>query len=197
MKKLFPVLEYMNVPNLITTLGLASGVAAYYLLTEGHFNGMVLCLFIASLMDLLDGFIATKMNRQTSFGQGMDSLVDFFVCCAFPVVAAFVTFDSDIFLTIAALFYCACGLWRLAYYYATSSENRKYFTGIPVPGVMLLVIAALWATLRFELPVWVLSATFAIMGLLMISCFKINKYGFCQKMLGGLWLVFIIVIMAL
>ena len=197
MKKVFPALEYMNTPNFITTLGLALGVTACYFLTESNLKAIVLCLFIASFLDFLDGFVAMKTDCYTSFGQILDSLVDFFICCIIPAAAALVFLDAGVFLVATAAFYCACGLWRLAYYHITAAKNREYYTGLPVPGGMLIVIAALWAALQYGLPAWVLIAVFALTGLLMVSYIKIKKYGICQKTLCVLSLVFTVMVTAI
>ena len=197
MKKVFPALAYMNTPNLITTLGLALGVTAFYFLTESNLKAIVLCLFIASFLDFLDGFVAMKTDCRTNFGQILDSLVDFFICCVFPVAAVLVFLDAGVFLVATAAFYCACGLWRLAYYQITAAKKLEYYTGLPVPGAMLFVIAALWSALQYGLPAWILIAVFSLAGLLMVSFIRIKKYGVCQKTLCVLSLVFTVMVTAI
>jgi len=80
-------------------------------------------------------------------------------------------------------------MWRLAYYQVTSVDavvKRTYFTGLPVPGGALLVTIAIWVTVNFGLPAWVCTLAFLMTGLLMLSFFKLEKYGLWQK---AMWLL--------
>jgi CDP-diacylglycerol--serine O-phosphatidyltransferase len=208
MKKIFPVLQHANIPNVITTLGLCFGVAACFFLYDNNLRGVLLCMFFASLMDLIDGFAAIKFNQQTNFGIYADTLVDFFICNIMPVLIAFVFVGNDILLMCGLGFYCVCGMWRLANYIIIATEvievtetseepgmeKRNYYTGLPVPSAMLLVALAIWGVVQYSLPVWLCILAFFLTGLLMISSIKFRKYGFVQKSLWGLCLAFFAVI---
>ncbi|MCL2579690.1 MAG: CDP-alcohol phosphatidyltransferase family protein [Oscillospiraceae bacterium] len=190
MKKIFPALEYVNVPNLTTTVGLWFGIAAAYFLFEGDLRAALFCLGAALFMDLADGFLAGKLDRKTHFGAIMDSLVDFFVCCATPVWMVFIFLGNSLPLTIAIAFYAGCGLWRLAYYGVTS-DNRNYFTGLPVPGGLLLISMTVWLYVHHNISQPACVAIFLLTGLLMISRLKMKKYGLFQMSLWLLGLVFL------
>ena len=194
MKKYFPVLQYINIPNTFTTLGLVFGVVAIYFMTQGSLKGVLICLLLASLMDLVDGYFAVKLNQQTRFGEYADSLVDFFICCIMPVVIVYYFVANDLLIIISLLFYSICGLWRLAHFNVVASEKRNYFTGLPVPGAMLLVAIAIWAVVQYGLPAWLCVAAFFITGLLMISFFKIKKFGVGHKVLCAVDVGFFILI---
>lgn len=193
MKRYFPALEYINAPNLTTTVGLLFGVAAAYYLYIGNLRGALFCLFFALFMDLADGFLAGKLDRKTHFGAIMDSLVDFFVCCATPVWMVFLFVGHSLPLTASIAFYAVCGLWRLAYYGVTSGE-RSYFTGLPVPGGLLLVAVAIWGRAYHGFPEWACVAVFSLTGLLMISRMRMEKYGLFQKSLWVLGLGFMVLV---
>jgi len=197
MKKYFPIFQYVNIPNLITTLGLVFGVAACYFLTEGSLQGTLICLSLAMLMDFFDGFFAGKLNSRTTFGQSLDSLVDFFVCCVMPVLMVLTFVGSSLTLICAAAFFCACGLWRLSYYNVTAVEKRAYFTGLPVPGAALLAAIGIWAAAYYELFDWVLAAVLFLAGLLMVSFIKLKKYGLWQKALLVIGLIFLTAVIML
>ena len=195
MKRFFPVLKHMNIPNLITTLGLLVGMAAIYFVGEASLRGALFCLFAASFIDLIDGFIAAKLNQQTRFGTYADSLVDYFVCCIMPAVIAYTFLGPDIWLLCGMGLYCVCGMWRLANFNIAASEKQTHFTGLPVPGAMLFVSIAVWSSVRFGLPVWAGTAAFALSGGFMISGIKMKKYGLSQKILWLVWLAFVVWIM--
>jgi CDP-diacylglycerol--serine O-phosphatidyltransferase len=192
MKKHIPVLQYANVPNVITTLGLFSGIAACYFLLQGNLRATIICLMASTLIDFVDGYVALKLDQQTSFGQYLDALVDFFVCCAIPAFMLNTLAANTVLMLVASSFYCACGLWRLAYYISVTAEDKHpYFTGLPVPGAMLLVVAPIWAATYHGLPAWVCFVGFFIAGALMVSSIRLKKYGVCQKLLCVLWLLFL------
>jgi len=195
MKSFFPALQYFNVPNAFTTLGLLFGIAACYLLAAGNVSGVIICLFLSTFIDFVDGFFAIKLNQQTNFGQYMDSIVDFFICCAIPVFMLYTLSGGSALTVTAAVVYCVCGLWRLAYYISvTAAEKQSYYTGLPVPGGMLLSVASIWLVTSFELPVWICTVVFVLTGLLMASSIKLKKYGLCQKLLCVLWPAFMVAV---
>jgi len=196
MKNYFPVLQHVNPPNIVTTLGLAFGVAACYFLVAGSLRGTIVCMFIAMLMDVLDGFIATKLNCKSVFGQQMDSIVDFFICCAMPVWMVFTFVGTGAHFVAAMVFYSACGLWRLAHFNITS-KARTHFTGLPVPGAVVIACLVIWLTVQHDLPDWPLTATLFLCGVLMLSRFTITKYGPLQKALWVAGAIFVIVVVVL
>jgi len=190
MKKIIPVMQYANIPNLLTTLGLCFGIAACYYLSERSLKGVLICMFSASLIDLADGFLAVKLDKQTNFGKYMDTLTDFFICCVMPVLMVVTFVGNGILLMGGIGFFCVCGLWRLANYNVSMPVKQTRFIGLPVPGAMLFVSMAIWGTVRYDLAVWWCVPIFFLTGLLMVSSFKLKKYGFWQMALWAVWLAF-------
>jgi len=198
MKKYFPSLQYANVPNIITTFGLFFGIAAcYFLVVERDLRSAIILLSVSMLMDLVDGLLAAKLKQQTLFGQYLDSLVDFFICCIVPVMAVYVFLEPNILTFIAAGFASACGLWRLAYFNVTAQEKRNYFTGMPVPGGALLTSMSIWLVVYYGFPAWICTLAFFLAGLMMTSYFKLEKYGIWQKALWGVGVAFVITVIVL
>ena len=195
MKRIFPVLEYVNIPNLATSAGLLFGIAACYFIVLGSMRGAFLCVAFAMLMDLIDGFLADRLKQKTLFGQYLDSLVDFFICCVMPMLLTLTFVGNSLWLVSAVAFSCVCGLWRLAHFNVTAAEKKPYFTGLPVPGGALLISMAMWLTVHYDFPQWVSVAVSFVTGLLMISYFKLQKYGLWQKMLWGIGMVFFVIIL--
>ncbi|MCL2527615.1 MAG: CDP-alcohol phosphatidyltransferase family protein [Defluviitaleaceae bacterium] len=193
--KFFPALGHLNIPNAITTLGLIFGIAACYYLVGQNFRAAMVCLFFAGVCDLVDGWFANKLNQQSRMGQAMDSLVDFFICVIMPVWIVHAFMGDNWPITIGLGFYCICGLWRLAYY--NINEADKSFTGLPVPGSMMLVTMATWAIVYNNFPEWVLTITFFVTGTLMISRFQLAKYGKWQIVMGLVGLIFFIMVLVL
>jgi CDP-diacylglycerol--serine O-phosphatidyltransferase len=198
--RLFPVMEHINFPGLLTTLGLLMGAAtAYLLIHQDDLRWAVLALFFCGILDLADGLAASRLNIITNFGKQLDSLVDFFTCCIMPIIIVYLFFYESYFVIGAMAFYAICGLWRLAFYNITpqsvEKDGKKYFTGLPVPGAMMVITMIFWFTLRFEWPAWVLGITFLFIGCMMISFVKLRKYGPWQWILWAVGCGFIVYVM--
>ena len=198
MKQHFPVLQYMNVPNFITTLGLFFGIVGIYYLMQFNLRWVLVCLFLAMVMDVIDGFAAGKLKQQTRFGQQMDLLNDFFICCILPVGMVYVFVGDDVLYIGALMFYAASGLWRLAHFtlMAAEGQNSGFYTGLPVPGAVLIVCLSVWLVRYHGLPPWLSAAVLLLTGLLMASSFKLKKYGMMQKVSWVVGLAFFVVIVA-
>ena len=197
MKKHFPVLQHVNLPNLITTLGMLFGVAACYYLVNDYLRATIICLFFAMFMDVLDGFFAGKLNCKSEFGQQLDSLVDFFICCVMPVWMVFTFVGTSAYLIGAVAFYAACGLWRLAHFNLSAHESRPNFSGLPVPGAVVTACLALWLNALDVFPSWALAAVLFLAGGMMISRVKIKKYGPLQKAVWVAGLIFVVLLVVL
>ena len=196
MNKFFPVLQHLNIPNSFTTLGMAFGVAACYRLMQGDLRTTFAFLFLAMAMDVIDGFTAGKLNQKTRFGQQMDSLVDYFICCVMPIFMIFAFVGYSILLIGSVTVYAAAGLWRLAHFNLLAAEGKTgaYFVGLPVPGAMLLVSISVWMVTYFACPPYLSAGVLLISGLLMASSLKIKKYGLLQKASWVLGLVFLVLV---
>jgi len=180
----------MNIPNVITTAGLVFGIFAAYFLTQRDLRMAIIMLFCAGVMDLVDGFVAAKLKQVSEFGKHLDTLVDFFTCVIMPIWMVFDLFDTHPALVIALIFYCMCGLWRLANYNLVG--GGEHFTGLPVPASMSLVTVVIWFVLMHTLPFWIVVGMFFAVGMLMVSAIPLAKYGLWQKAFGAFGLVFLI-----
>ena len=193
--KVFPILVHFNAANLITTMGFVFGVFACFFMTQLDLRMVVIFLFLAGVMDLVDGYVAAKLGQQTEFGKHVDTLVDFFTCMVIPVWMVFHIEGWGLAPHIfpPMLFYCICGLWRLANYNVSGAS--KTFRGLPVPGAMFLVVVSIWCVNMYGLPVAVTSATFACTALLMVSGIKLPKYGPWQIAMGFAGLGFLVAVL--
>lgn len=178
----FPILVHFNSANLVTTMGFVFGIFACYFVMQLDMRMVVMCLFVAGVMDLADGYVAAKLNQQTEFGKHVDTLVDFFTCIIIPIWMVFALWRFAPFVFLPMLFYCICGLWRLANY--NVSGPGRTFRGLPVPGAMFMVVVAIWCVHMYEVPDAVASGMFVLVGLLMVSGVQLPKYGVWQIVMG-------------
>lgn len=66
-------------PNIISFLSLLTGVAAAYLFFRTLFAWGAVLLVISAVLDLVDGSVARKTNRESRFGAVFDWIVDKYV----------------------------------------------------------------------------------------------------------------------
>lgn len=66
-------------PNQISLLSLIFGIACAICFFDRHFFLGSVFLFISALLDLIDGSVARKIDRQTKFGAVFDWIVDKYV----------------------------------------------------------------------------------------------------------------------
>ena len=66
----------MNLPNLLTILRIALLPFFLFFLVKGRYEAALIILFIASISDALDGFVARKFNQVTELGKLLDPAAD-------------------------------------------------------------------------------------------------------------------------
>ena len=63
-------------PNAVTLAALFSGFYGIVMAMNGRFEAACIAIFVAAVLDGLDGRIARMTNSQSAFGEQMDSLCD-------------------------------------------------------------------------------------------------------------------------
>ena len=63
-------------PNLFTLAALFAGFYAVVMAMNGRFEQAAIGIFLAAVLDSLDGRVARMTNTQSAFGEQMDSLSD-------------------------------------------------------------------------------------------------------------------------
>ncbi|MGL4589262.1 MAG: CDP-alcohol phosphatidyltransferase family protein [Mycoplasmatales bacterium] len=101
------------------------------------FNTQVLLIIGCGVVDMLDGKVARRYNRNENdniFGVQVDSLVDVISFGAAPAVM-FLAWNVN-FLVV--FFFMMCAVLRLAYYntYSANSTERR-FTGLPTTSIVV------------------------------------------------------------
>jgi CDP-diacylglycerol--serine O-phosphatidyltransferase len=173
-------------PNLLTTGCLFSGFYAIIAAIDGNFERAGIGVFAAMLFDTLDGRVARATSTESAFGKEYDSLADM---VAFGLAPAIVTYQwgveriaeyGDIWYRIgwlSAFFYAVCAALRLARFNTrASTQDKRYFEGLPSPSAAAIVAAFIWASSGWHEPglpglVLAFSVT-ACAGALMVSSFS-------------------------
>ena len=173
-------------PNIITTGALFSAFYAIIASMDGRFVGAAVAIFVAAVLDTLDGRVARWTKSDSSFGAQYDSLSDM---VAFGVAPALVVFEWGLsglgqFGWVAAFIYMACAALRLARY-NTSGDNRS-FTGLPSPSAagVLASLIWLWSASGEQVASTMLAVSVSILTVIVALLMVSNIRYFSPKMFG-------------
>lgn len=137
-------------PNLFTTAALFAGFYAIVQAMNGRFEHSAVAIFVAMVLDGLDGRVARLTHTQSAFGAEYDSLADM---VSFGAAPALVVYEWALkgmgnLGWIAAFIYCAGAALRLARFNTTLEVvDKRYFQGLPSPAAAALVAGLVWVLL--------------------------------------------------
>ncbi len=137
-------------PNLFTTAALFSGFFAIVMAMQGNFEKAAVAIFIAMVLDGLDGRVARLTRTQSAFGAEYDSLSDMVSFGAAPSLVMYEWALKDLGRLgwIAAFIYCAGAALRLARFNTTLEVmDKRYFQGLPSPAAAALVAGFIWVAI--------------------------------------------------
>ncbi|HEY5602899.1 MAG TPA: CDP-diacylglycerol--serine O-phosphatidyltransferase [Gammaproteobacteria bacterium] len=170
-------------PNLFTTACLFAGFYAIVAAISGKFEAAAAAVFIAMIMDGLDGRIARLTNTQTNFGAEYDSLADM---VAFGLAPSLVMFEWALVNLgklgwLAAFIYTACAALRLARFNTqVGTAGKRYFQGLASPAAAAVVAGMVWvgadhsqAGADWRIPAFVLTL---LAGILMVSNIRYRSF---------------------
>ena len=134
-------------PNLFTTAALFAGFYAIVQAMNGQFESSAVGIFVAMVMDALDGRVARLTHTQSEFGAEYDSLSDM---VSFGVAPALVMYEWTLkglgkWGWFAAFIYCAGTALRLARFNTNIDVvDKRFFQGLPSPAAAALVAGFVW-----------------------------------------------------
>jgi len=168
------------IPNIFTFSNMLFGLLSILLLIQSeHINKAIfvpILIFLGGAADLLDGFLARKLNAVAELGKQLDSFADIITFGVAPI--SLINYLSvcpyPIGIVLASLVYISAGAYRLARY--NLSEFTGHYCGLPIPvaGVSLAaysMVYPMWAD--FENPL--LSTTVTVSFILLLSVLMISK----------------------
>jgi CDP-diacylglycerol---serine O-phosphatidyltransferase len=205
-----------QIPNLFTLLNLFLGATAIILIlqtgqtiafinNEGYtmvdlpekITWGAILIFLAAIVDFLDGFVARLLKATSPMGKQLDSLSD---VVSFGVAPALIIYqllrisyaqeenglDVSIAFLLPALIIACAAAWRLAKF--NLDESQQYsFKGLPTPAAGLFV-ASLPLILHFPagmlnitdliLNKWILYAIIVLISFLMVSNLPLMSFKF-------------------
>jgi CDP-diacylglycerol--serine O-phosphatidyltransferase len=142
-------------PNAFTTAALFCGFYAIVMAMNQRFEHAAWAIFVAMLLDGLDGRVARLTNTQSEFGAQYDSLSDM---VSFGAAPALVIYEWSLrglgkLGWIAAFVYCAGAALRLARFNTNIQVvDKRYFQGMPSPSAAALVAGFVLMMVDLEVP---------------------------------------------
>lgn len=169
-------------PNLFTTAGLFAGFYAIMQARLGHYEAACLAIYVAMIMDIIDGRLARLTNTMSDFGSEYDSLSDM---VSFGVAPALVLYDFALsglgrLGSLVAFLYIACAALRLARFNVQNLDDKRFFTGLPSPGAAAMLASVVWACVDYNIAVadvtpW-LALLVALVAFSMVSNIKYRSF---------------------
>jgi CDP-diacylglycerol--serine O-phosphatidyltransferase len=141
-------------PNLFTTGVLFGGFYAIVQAMNARYEHAAIAIFIAMVLDGLDGRVARLTRTQSEFGAEYDSLAD---VVAFGAAPALVIYEWALrplgrLGWIAAFAYCAATALRLARFNVNIEVvDKRYFQGLPCPAAAAVLAGFVWVIDDFDL----------------------------------------------
>lgn len=177
-------------PNLFTTGGLFAGFFAIIAASQGRFEAACVAIFVAAVLDGLDGRVARLTNTQSDFGVQYDSLSDLI---SFGMAPALVMYHWALMSLkldgstpgrigwLAAFLYAACAALRLARFNSQVGKvDKRWFIGLASPAAAGLMASFVWTCHDLdwsgEALRYVALAVTVASGLLMVSGFRYNSF---------------------
>jgi len=139
-------------PNLFTTGVLFCGFFAIVQAMQGRFEIGCIAIFVAMVLDGMDGRVARWTNTQSEFGAQYDSIADMVAFGAAPALIAYTWVLKDFGTAgwIGAFIYCAGAGIRLARFNANIAVvDKRYFQGLPSPSGAAVMAGYIWVLVDF------------------------------------------------
>ncbi|MFC0669129.1 CDP-diacylglycerol--serine O-phosphatidyltransferase [Azotobacter chroococcum] len=177
-------------PNLFTTANLFAGFYSIVSAINGNLYVAAATVFVAMVLDSLDGRVARLTNTQSAFGAEYDSLSDMVAFGLAPAILAFEWALSGMGKVgwMIAFVYVAGAALRLARFNTQIGKaDKRFFIGLASPAAAGVVAGTVWAFSDLGIQGSNIASLVALLvagtGMLMVS--NIKYYSFKDLDLKG------------
>ena len=145
-------------PNAITTAALFAGFFSIVQAMNDRFELAAIAIFVAMVLDSLDGRVARLTNTSSAFGEQYDSLSDM---VSFGAAPALVMYEWSLhglgkWGWLAAFVYVAAAALRLARFNTNIGVvDKRFFQGLPSPAAAALVAGLVWLATDLRETRWI------------------------------------------
>ena len=177
-------------PNLFTTAALFAGFYSIVAAMDGRFEAAAVAIFVAMVLDGIDGRVARITNTESAFGAEYDSLSDM---VAFGLAPALVAYEWSLagmgkLGWLAAFIFTAAAALRLARFNTQAGiADKRYFQGLPSPSAAAVMAGFVWLGVDYGIAgkdlVAVVFPLAVLTGITMVS--NIRYYSFKELDLKG------------
>lgn len=170
-------------PNLFTIGSFFAGFFAITASLTSNYENAAIAIFIAMVMDSLDGRVARLTNTMTAFGAVLDSLADTVSFAVAPAFLAYVWSLSALgkFGWLAAFVYMVAVTLRLARFNTQlGNTDKRYFQGLACPAAAAVVSSFIWVCYDCEISgksvALALAFIMFIVSILMVSNIRFRSF---------------------
>ncbi|MBL8886348.1 MAG: phosphatidylcholine/phosphatidylserine synthase [Phycisphaerales bacterium] len=181
------------VPNMITSVALACGLASLHFVLQGRYENALIAIGLSAVFDALDGRAARLMRVTSEFGAVLDSLSDFVSFGVAPAVLLYQWMLQDsqpgtrptlphayepLFM-MSVLTFAMCSAMRLARFTSAKPAKKnspfaaRFFVGMPTPAaagaVLLPVLIDVSPSIKWQMPPVAVAIYIFFIGALMVS----------------------------
>ncbi len=170
-------------PNLFTTAALFAGFYGIVAAMGDRYEAASVAIFIAMILDGLDGRVARMTNTQSEFGAEYDSLSDM---VSFGLAPALVMYEWSLHSMgklgwLAAFIFTAGAALRLARFNTQIGiADKRFFQGLASPAAAAVVVGLVWvgqvADRISSADTWLTFFVTVATGILMVS--NVRYYSF-------------------
>jgi len=170
-------------PNLFTTAALFAGFYAIVAAINGRFEPAAIAIYVAMVLDGVDGRVARMTNTQSDFGAQYDSLSDM---VSFGLAPSLVMYQWALsgmgkLGWLAAFIYTAGAALRLARFNTqVGIADKRYFQGLASPSAAAIIGGMVWVGDAYlpegrvlNVAAWTLTV---LMGVLMVSNIRYHSF---------------------
>lgn len=170
-------------PSLFTIGNIFLGFFSVVSALRGEFGRAAVLVFIAGILDGLDGRIARLTGTESDFGREYDSLADVITFGVTPAMLGYLDLTRGGYGRLAwlvPLLYLVCTATRLARFNVqTRTVDSRYFVGLPAPAAAGSIAALLLFSHDRQLDELLrlpLLAALLLVGSLMVSTFRYPSF---------------------
>lgn len=171
------LIKLISIADIFTLTNGVIGMFAILYLIDKNYTATEILLFIAIIMDGLDGITARYFKSKHSFGIYLDSIADSISFCFAPTALIYSIYydtsrgtsfeDSKNALTVIC---CSClfilGMIRLARFTYSRQNKLKTFVGLPTPALTFFIVCMIILIpnkLYYFLPITIMVSILMIM----------------------------------
>ena len=177
----------ISAADLLTVSNGILGVLAITYILDGKHVVATLLIFVAVILDGLDGIVARRFGSPHEFGRFLDSISDAVSFCLAPALIIYHNFyDKSLgsawvympnaVAVVTCMFYASFGILRLARF-AGKDYAKSHFLGLPTPAasVVVLTLCTLWGNPEYNPLVVDEQASFVLVITIMLSILMISS----------------------